>query len=63
MQDDRRGTERMTESLKSAGVAVDEAKVERVLEALSFASLGVFEESLHSRNLKNRKWSRHDRDW
>jgi rsbT co-antagonist protein RsbR len=36
----------MTESPESAGVAVDEARVERVLEALSLASVGAFEEAI-----------------
>lgn len=36
----------MTESPDSAGVAVDEARVERVLEALSLASVGAFEEAI-----------------
>ena len=36
----------MTESPESAGVAVDEGRVERVLEALSLASVGAFEEAI-----------------
>lgn len=36
----------MTESPDTAGVAVDEARVERVLEALSLASVGAFEEAI-----------------
>ncbi len=36
----------MTESSKEAGVTVDEARVERVLEALSLASVGAFEEAI-----------------
>jgi rsbT co-antagonist protein RsbR len=36
----------MTKSPEEAGVAVDEARVERVLEALSLASVGAFEEAI-----------------
>jgi rsbT co-antagonist protein RsbR len=36
----------MTESPEETGVAVDEARVERVLEALSLASVGAFEEAI-----------------
>ena len=36
----------MTENPEATGVAVDEARVERVLEALSLASVGAFEEAI-----------------